>query len=382
MTTRRALFVALVVVLVSASHPARAADLAGAKALYAATSYEEALARLGPPGAVDEAVIEANQLRALCLLALGRTSDAESALERIVRHDPAYAVAAAEVSPKLVAAFREVRRRTLPALVRAAYAAGKTHVDANRWTAARAEFTRLSSLFADPDLAGQRDSGLDDLRLLGQGFLTLIELRLTAERSQVAMAPPGAPLVPASVPLAGGVQETPTATASAAANRPRESALEAPGRDWARVPTASTTPPTLVSATEPATGSAQSRGTAGPESDEPTRADAAETPAASGIFSALHQEVTPPVELLRRMPRWSPSDGTQSRATFQGLLEIVIDERGTVESASIVRSVTPSYDEVLVQAALAWRFGPARKDGKPVRYRRVLEIVLRPTRIN
>lgn len=120
--------------------------------------------------------------------------------------------------------------------------------------------------------------------------------------------------------------------------------------------------------------------TAAPEADVP-RPDAAEARGTGPVFSALDQDVTPPVELLRRMPRWSPSDRAQSRQTFQGLLEIVIDERGLVESASLPRSVIPSYDEVLVQAALAWRFVPAKKGGKPVRYRQVLEIVLRPTRI-
>src|SRR6185503_2392006 len=64
--------------------PAGAApDLANVRELYASASYAEALEVLGSLESTDNTeVIE--QYRALCLLGLGRTADAEKALERIV----------------------------------------------------------------------------------------------------------------------------------------------------------------------------------------------------------------------------------------------------------------------------------------------------------
>ncbi len=64
--------------------------------------------------------------------------------------------------------------------------------------------------------------------------------------------------------------------------------------------------------------------------------------------------------------------------TQTGLLEVVVDEKGAVASASMAKPITPSYDAALTSAARDWRFTPAQKAGQPVRYRLLLEIVLRP----
>ena len=54
------------------------------------------------------------QYRSLCLLALGRGSEAESAIAAVVTADPAYLPGDAEASPRVRAAFSDVRRRLLP----------------------------------------------------------------------------------------------------------------------------------------------------------------------------------------------------------------------------------------------------------------------------
>ncbi len=379
MTKRATVIVALVAIVWVWPYPADAGDLPAAKALYASASYEEALARLGPAGADQEAVVEANQLRALCLLALGRTTEAESAVERILLHDPAYVVPAAEVSPKLVALFNDVRRRSLPLLARAAYERGKAHVEARHWTRAASEFERMMSLLADPAIASEQGDGLGDLRQLGRGFLTLSQLEIGGGRSEASPSQAdrsesdgGRPKSPAQ-PV-----ETPALSrASGAASVPAgpESAPPITG--------AGAEPDRQESVTAAPRGDQTERPSAGVATDGEAHADAVATRVGPPAYSALDEGVSPPVEILRRMPRWSPGGRiTQTRTTLTGLLEILIDERGTVESASIVRSVTPTYDEVLVQAALGWRFGPAKKAGQAVRYRQVLEIVLRPTRVD
>src|SRR5262245_5887563 len=87
--------------LAGASQVSAAPDLANVRELYASASYAEALEVLGAlEGADNTEVVE--QYRALCLLALGRTTDAERALERIILRRPLYVVPAADVSPRLV----------------------------------------------------------------------------------------------------------------------------------------------------------------------------------------------------------------------------------------------------------------------------------------
>ncbi len=88
-------------------------DLAAVRQLYASASYEEALSRLSGLGGTSD-IQQVEQYRALCLLGLGRTAEAEQALERLVDGNPLYTIADADVSPRLVSMFHEVRRRLLP----------------------------------------------------------------------------------------------------------------------------------------------------------------------------------------------------------------------------------------------------------------------------
>jgi hypothetical protein len=168
-----------------------APDLANVRELYAAASYAEALEVLGMvQGADNTEVVE--QYRALCLLALGRTADAEQALERIVVRRPLYVVPAGEVSPRLVTMYRDVRRRSLPGATRQAYARAKASYDAKDHKAAAEQFKDVLALMNDPDAAGQ-GSSLTELKQLAEGFLALSEAAL------VAAAPTPSPTPPAPV---------------------------------------------------------------------------------------------------------------------------------------------------------------------------------------
>jgi TonB family protein len=94
------------------------------------------------------------------------------------------------------------------------------------------------------------------------------------------------------------------------------------------------------------------------------------------IFSIDDTNVTAPVTVVQPMPNWSPAP-TDPR-TFSGAIEIVIDEHGAVTVATITQSVTPLYDRALVAAAKRWQFRPALLSGQPVKYRKVVGVVLRP----
>src|SRR6476620_7387243 len=68
-------------------------SLQTAHALYASASYDEALAmleRLQKQPLPSGDAVELQQNRALCLLALGRTADAEEALAAVVKTAPTY----------------------------------------------------------------------------------------------------------------------------------------------------------------------------------------------------------------------------------------------------------------------------------------------------
>ena len=92
---------------------APAEDLDSVKALYAEASYEEALAKLDTlDGEIDP--VMANQYRALCLLGLGKTRDAEAPLQRIVAANPLYTITPGDVSPRLVDLFKAIRCVAVP----------------------------------------------------------------------------------------------------------------------------------------------------------------------------------------------------------------------------------------------------------------------------
>jgi hypothetical protein len=179
--------VAFVAITLIGAPPAGAApDLASVRELYASASYAEALELIETLEATDNnEVVE--QYRALCLLGLGRTADAEAALERIVMRRPLYVIPAADVSPRLVTLFREVRRRSLPVAARQQYARAKANYDRKAHQTAAGEFKDVLALVNDPDAAGQAEA-LGELKQLAEGFLALSEAALAAA------APPPPPL--------------------------------------------------------------------------------------------------------------------------------------------------------------------------------------------
>jgi periplasmic protein TonB len=110
-----------------------------------------------------------------------------------------------------------------------------------------------------------------------------------------------------------------------------------------------------------------SRAAARPPAPEPqpaeTLAVAAPEPT---LLPAASQEYVPPrpekLNAIRRGPAPFPAArGSRTR------LEVVVDVRGRVESARLLTSDTPYYDQRALAAVRTWRFEPARLDGRPVR---------------
>jgi hypothetical protein len=168
--------------------------IGAARDLYASARYDEALAVLNdlrpneaPGSAVDLKAVE--QYRSLCLLALGRGDEAEVAIAAVVTADPAYLPGDAEASPRVRAAFSDVRKKLLPDITAKRYADAKATFDRKDYAHAITQFGQVIVLLDDPDMGGR----LADLRTLSAGFLDL---------ATAAATPPAAPkAAPVSVPL-------------------------------------------------------------------------------------------------------------------------------------------------------------------------------------
>jgi TonB family protein len=56
----------------------------------------------------------------------------------------------------------------------------------------------------------------------------------------------------------------------------------------------------------------------------------------------------------------------------------LIDEKGRVESATLLRPLIEGYDPLLLDAVRNWQFRPATKDGQPVKYVKLFTIDVSP----
>jgi hypothetical protein len=169
--------------------------LTAARDLYASARYDEALAVLnGLP--TDNTVADrksVEQYRSLCLLALGRGTEAESAIAAVVTADPLFMPGEADASPRVRAAFSDVRQRLLPQIAATRYSAAKAAFDRKEYASAEAQFKDLIALLDDPQMSGKQG----DMRTLAQGFLDL---------ASAAKAPPPEPKRPDPPPAAAPVQ--------------------------------------------------------------------------------------------------------------------------------------------------------------------------------
>jgi hypothetical protein len=146
-----------------------------ARALYAAAAYDDALVALDTlrVSASPEDVGRIEYNRALCLLALGRSTDAEAAIETAVTAEPFAQPSDADTSPHVRAAFREVRRRVLPAIIERRYAEAKAAFD-RKDPAAADRFKEVVALIDEPDIQDvAAQPALAQMRALAADYLAL-----------------------------------------------------------------------------------------------------------------------------------------------------------------------------------------------------------------
>jgi tetratricopeptide (TPR) repeat protein len=93
------------------------------------------------------------------------------------------------------------------------------------------------------------------------------------------------------------------------------------------------------------------------------------------IYTGEEGGVRPPLTVAQELPRYP---GPVPPTGFMGIIEVVVNERGTVDSAAMVVHVTNLYDKLVLVAASKWVFKPALANGVPVKFRKRLQIKIAP----
>jgi len=293
--------------------------LSAAKDQYASAAYEDALSTLNRlDGSVAPDVArQADEYRAFCLYALGRTGEAESVAESLIRKEPLVRLEAADASPRLESMFSDVRKRLLPSLIRDRYRVARAAVDEKSFAAAEPNLADARRMIAEAEKLGVKDDGLSDLSVLVDGFLQLIKSSADQKKAeQPAVAAAAAPAATAPAPMRS---------------------------------------PAAVSARADASGAAA---------------------VIPRVYSAVDEGVSPPVVLEQRMPPMSNEMQLITRAAkSRGMIDIVIDETGRVIDTSVRQSMNAAFDGMIVRESRRWKYRPAMVNGAPVRYVKTLILV-------
>jgi TonB family protein len=93
------------------------------------------------------------------------------------------------------------------------------------------------------------------------------------------------------------------------------------------------------------------------------------------IYTGEEAGVRAPVTLAQDVPRYP---GIVPFAGIKGVVEVVIGENGSVESAAMVVPVANSYDKLVLAAVDKWQYRPATLNGVAVKFRKRVQINIAP----
>jgi hypothetical protein len=164
--------IAALLVLAGFATAAAAQDsLEKVRALYASADYDAALNSLSMDRQANGGLtLEGDRYLALCLLALGRSVEADQVIERILIAHPDFDPGA-DASPRVRRAFRAVFLRVLPPLARRLYDEGKAAFDREAFAEALQIFEQAVPVITALAMDGQ--VGMADRRVLANSFLAL-----------------------------------------------------------------------------------------------------------------------------------------------------------------------------------------------------------------
>jgi protein TonB len=162
--------------------------------------------------------------------------------------------------------------------------------------------------------------------------------------------------------LVGGATEAAPAEPAPATNVSPAAPLPVPRRRAAPSTSAPTTP-----AAPPRAASAPAPAPAAPPPPPPVEAPADLPPIDTNVYTAQSADVVAPELVYPQLPTRRSEDPPPPGEP--GELDMLVLEDGTVGEARLVPMSNRLQDRMMVSAAKAWRFRPAQKDGRPVRYR-------------
>ena len=176
------------------------------KALYASAAYEDALSMVGRLQATGRKP-EVEQYRVYCLVALGRTAEAEKAIASVVVENPTFLPDAEETSPRIQEMFLRIRKGLVPEIAQRMYLDARAAWNRQDTAAASEQFASLVQLIDTTLAAGANgNSGADnaepmlsELRLLAAGFLDLSRA-LSARPARAVDPVPSLPREPVASP--------------------------------------------------------------------------------------------------------------------------------------------------------------------------------------
>jgi hypothetical protein len=211
----------------------------------------------------------------------------------------------------------------------------------------------------------------------------LVAVILVAVWWRWSASPPSAPLAPAAE-----LQEAAAAVAldpswDAVGRREADIDLGPVSAARPRLPVASddrgamTSLPTELPPEAPAASGAAGEVAAPAETATPTDAEVDALFADDSIYTAGAAGVVPPVMVLPRMPKSAFDPGARP---LSPVVEVLVNQQGGVDAVRLRGREVPGQTlyraRMMLSAAKAWQFTPARLDGKPVRY--VMRVALEP----
>jgi hypothetical protein len=126
----------------------------------------------------------------------------------------------------------------------------------------------------------------------------------------------------------------------------------------------------------PAPAPAVSTAAAGParQPDSPLPVARAAAPTSYGPED---EGVKPPLIVEQRAPRLPEHIRRILKGTSSvGVFDLLIDETGAVQQATVRTSIYPAYDALVIAESRSWKYMPATRNGVPVRYRKSIQIAL------
>ncbi len=310
--------IAVVVWLTAGVSRAQEPSLTAARDLYVAAEYTSALTMLNALAGTTLSKSDRQGIdlyRALCLVALGNAPEATTVIEGLVSSDLLYKPDLNDLPPRMRTVFTDARKRLLPSLVQQRYLVARAAFEQKEFATAAESFKLVLDGLDDPDLeASGSQPPLSDLKMLAAGFHDL---------AAKASAPPETRAdADTSARTDAGVDARPSASSAS-------------------------------TAVEPGAGAAAG---------------------VPHIYEGSDTDVVPPITVRQVVP---PFPGRLLRGAT-ATVELVINETGSVDSASMVVPLNPQFDRGVIEATRTWQYRPATRNGTPVKFRKRLLLSVLP----